>query len=138
VQLINLVHDVDLLRHLFGNITRVYCEQGPNTRGHAVEETGACTLRFASDAVGTFIFSDAAASPYQFEGATGENPTMPHTVSHYVWSARQYKLTSIALHPGRAGLHHPWHSGLNLVPVAQGVPLPRPSHRQLDFAPRPG
>ncbi|BGP13344.1 hypothetical protein JCM10213_001469 [Rhodosporidiobolus nylandii] len=75
--LINLVHDIDLLRHLFGDITRVYCETGPSTRGHAVEETGACTLKFASGAVGTFIFSDAAASPYNFESATGENPLMP-------------------------------------------------------------
>lgn len=46
------------MRFLFGDITRVYCEQGPNTRGHDVEETGALTMRFASGAVGTFIFSE--------------------------------------------------------------------------------
>ncbi|KAM0748694.1 NAD(P)-binding protein [Meredithblackwellia eburnea MCA 4105] len=79
VILINLVHDIDLLRHLFGDIVRVYCEEGPSTRGHDVEETGACTLKFASGAVGTFIFSDAAASPYNFEAATGENPLFPKT-----------------------------------------------------------
>lgn len=78
-QLINLVHDIDLLRHLFGDILRVYCEPGSRTRGHAVEETGACTLSFASGAVGTFIFSDASASPFSFEFATGENPTLPCT-----------------------------------------------------------
>ncbi|GAA5860624.1 hypothetical protein JCM1840_000321 [Sporobolomyces johnsonii] len=77
VVLINLVHDVDLLRHFFGDIVRVYCETGPSTRGHSVEETGACTLKFASGVVGTFVFSDAVASPYNFESATGENPLMP-------------------------------------------------------------
>ncbi|GAA5998199.1 Gfo/Idh/MocA family protein [Rhodotorula paludigena] len=77
--LINLVHCLDLLRFWFGNVVRVYCEVGESTRGHAVEETGACTLKFASGMVGTFIFSDAAASPYNFESATGENPLLPQT-----------------------------------------------------------
>ncbi|KAK4702401.1 hypothetical protein P7C70_g3821, partial [Phenoliferia sp. Uapishka_3] len=75
--LINLVHDLDLLRHLFGDITRVYAEGGVSTRGHEVEETGVCTLKFTSGAVGTFLFSDAAPSPYNFEAATGENPLFP-------------------------------------------------------------
>ncbi|GAA5924848.1 transcription regulator GAL80 [Sporobolomyces koalae] len=77
VVLINLVHDIDLFRYLFGNITRVYCEMGHKTRGFDVEETGAITLRFASGTVGTFVFSDAAASPASFESATGENPLVP-------------------------------------------------------------
>ncbi|GAA6038551.1 hypothetical protein JCM8097_004626 [Rhodosporidiobolus ruineniae] len=77
VVLINLVHDIDILRHLFGNITRVFCEKGTSTRGHEAEETGACTLRFENGIVGTFVFSDATASPYNFESATGENPLMP-------------------------------------------------------------
>ncbi|GAA6056165.1 hypothetical protein JCM3770_004239 [Rhodotorula araucariae] len=76
--LINLVHCLDLLRFWFGNVARVFCEVGESTRGHAVEETGACTLKFASGVVGTFVFSDAVAAPYTFEGATGENPLMPH------------------------------------------------------------
>ncbi|GAA5862457.1 hypothetical protein JCM8547_002071 [Rhodosporidiobolus lusitaniae] len=77
VVLINLVHDVDLLRHMLGDIVRVYCEKGVSTRGHEAEETGAVVLKFASGAVGTFVFSDATASPYNFEAATGENPLMP-------------------------------------------------------------
>ena len=58
--LINLVHDLDLLRFFFGNIVRVYCEKGASTRGFEVEETGACTLKFATGAVGTFVFSERA------------------------------------------------------------------------------
>lgn len=68
--LINLVHDLDLMRYLFGDIVRVYCENGISTRSFSVEETGALTIKFASGTVGTFIFSDAAASPHNFEGAS--------------------------------------------------------------------
>ncbi|KAI5478336.1 quinate utilization oxidoreductase QutH [Pseudohyphozyma bogoriensis] len=75
--LINLVHEIDCFIFLFGDVERVYCEGGISTRGHAVEETGALTLKFASGVVGTFIFSDAAASPYFMESGTGENPNFP-------------------------------------------------------------
>ncbi|KAJ6625119.1 quinate utilization oxidoreductase QutH [Mycena sp. CBHHK59/15] len=78
VILINLVHDLDLMRYLFGDVVRVYCEKGASTRGFAVEETGALTMVFKSGTVGTFVFSDAAASPHCFEAATGENPMIPY------------------------------------------------------------
>lgn len=55
---------VDLLRHLFGNIVRVFCELGPSTRGHDVEETGACTLKFENGMVGTFVFSEYVSQLY--------------------------------------------------------------------------
>ncbi|KAJ6491461.1 hypothetical protein DFH09DRAFT_370156 [Mycena vulgaris] len=78
VVLINLVHDLDLLRHLLGDVVRVYCERGVSTRGAPAEETGALTMAFKSGAVGTFVFSDAVASPHNFEAATGENPMIPY------------------------------------------------------------
>lgn len=56
--MINLSHEIDCLRYLFGNITRVYCEVGASTRGFPVDETGAVTLRFGSGVVGTFVFSE--------------------------------------------------------------------------------
>ncbi|CDR36776.1 RHTO0S02e06722g1_1 [Rhodotorula toruloides] len=58
VLMINLSHEIDCLRYLFGNITRVYCEVGASTRGFPVDETGAVTLRFGSGVVGTFVFSE--------------------------------------------------------------------------------
>lgn len=74
--LTNMSHEIDLFRYLFGDITRVYLELGPSLRGYDVDETGAATIRFASGTVGTFVFSDNAVSPFSFEGATGENPTL--------------------------------------------------------------
>jgi predicted dehydrogenase len=77
--LINLIHEIDNFRYIFGDIDRVYVERGMETRPHEVEETIAMTLRFESGLVGTFVLSDAVASPYSFEGATGENPLIPKT-----------------------------------------------------------
>lgn len=77
--LINLVHDLDLLRHLCGDVVRVYAEGGSRLRGHEVEDTIAVTLRFASGALGTILASDAAPSPWGWELGTGENPGIPPT-----------------------------------------------------------
>ena len=77
--LINLIHDVDLLRHLCGDIARVYAEGGAQMRGLGVEDTVAITLRFTNGAVGTLLASDAAPSPWGWELGTGENPLIPPT-----------------------------------------------------------
>ncbi|OJZ83700.1 hypothetical protein ASPFODRAFT_49129 [Aspergillus luchuensis CBS 106.47] len=81
---INLIHDVDLLHYLFGPITRVYAEKTLPQRGgpdgnadHTAEEGAAITFRFASGVVGTFVVSDCAPSPWNFEAGTGENPIIP-------------------------------------------------------------
>jgi predicted dehydrogenase len=72
--LINLVHDVDSLRALCGEIVRVQAVAGSAARGFAVEDTAALTLSFANGALGTFIVSDAAASARSWEQTSGENP----------------------------------------------------------------
>ena len=74
---INLIHEVDLLQHLFGPISRVYAEGTLAQRGNAAEEGAAMVLRFASGAVGTFLLSDATPSGHNFESGTGENPMIP-------------------------------------------------------------
>ena len=74
--LINLVHDVDNLRYLFGDVARVYGEKSNAIRGFAVEDTAVITMRFQSGVLGTVIISDTVASPYNFESATGENPLL--------------------------------------------------------------
>ncbi|KAI5293488.1 hypothetical protein KEM52_005484 [Ascosphaera acerosa] len=81
VILTNLVHDIDLVQHLLGPITRVFAEPSAPQRDdpeHTAEEGGALTLRFRSGAVGTFLVSDATPSPFNFESGTGEDPFVPH------------------------------------------------------------
>ncbi len=74
--LINLIHDVDNLRYLFGDVKRVYAESSNAIRKYPVEDTAAILIRFHSGVLGTVITSDVVASPYNFESATGENPLL--------------------------------------------------------------
>ncbi|KKY14727.1 putative quinate utilization oxidoreductase [Diplodia seriata] len=77
--LINLIHDIDVLHHLLGPIASVAAFEAAKRRGHDAEEGGAILLRFANGVVGTFVLSDAVASPHAFELGTGENPLFPPT-----------------------------------------------------------
>ncbi|MDR3525107.1 MAG: Gfo/Idh/MocA family oxidoreductase [Acetobacteraceae bacterium] len=77
--LTNLIHDVDLLRYLCGEVVAVQAAQSNALRGHAVEETAVIILHFASGALGTVTVSDAIQSPWSWEFTSGENPAYTHT-----------------------------------------------------------
>jgi len=76
---VNLIHDVDLLRYLCGDIVAVQAAQSNRLRGHAVEETAVIILHFASGALGTVNVSDTIQSPWSWEFTAGENPAYSHT-----------------------------------------------------------
>jgi predicted dehydrogenase len=78
--LLNLIHDVDLLRYLCGDIVAVQAAQSNRLRGNAVEDTAAIILHFASGALGTVNVSDTIPSPWSWEFTTGENPAYSHTL----------------------------------------------------------
>lgn len=73
---INLVHDLDLLRFIVGDVSEVTGFVSDKTRGRGVEDSGAVSLKFDSGVVGSFLFSDAGASPWGFEAASAENPNI--------------------------------------------------------------
>ncbi|HKU87062.1 MAG TPA: Gfo/Idh/MocA family oxidoreductase [Casimicrobiaceae bacterium] len=72
--LINMIHEIDNLRALCGEIVAVQAFTSNATRTFAVEDTAAIILRFASGALGTFMLSDTAASDRSWEHTSGEDP----------------------------------------------------------------
>ncbi len=77
--LVNLIHDIDLLRHLCGEIRSVQAMESNALRGNAVEETAVMLLQFESGALGTMTVSDSIAAPWSWEFTSGENAAYTHT-----------------------------------------------------------
>lgn len=75
--LINLIHDIDALRMLAGEVMSVQAVASSHVRRFAVEDTVAATLQFAGGALGSVLVSDAAASPVSWELTAGEDPAFP-------------------------------------------------------------
>jgi predicted dehydrogenase len=77
--MINFIHEVDLMRCLFGDIVEVQAMASNLQRHSAVEDSAAIMLRFESGMIATAMLSDAALTPWSFEGASGENPNIATT-----------------------------------------------------------
>ncbi|HEY0538640.1 MAG TPA: Gfo/Idh/MocA family oxidoreductase [Actinoallomurus sp.] len=75
--LLNLVHEVNNLRSLVGDVVRVQATTSHATRGFEVEDAAAMVFTFANGALGTFLLSDAAASPRSWEQTSQENTSYP-------------------------------------------------------------
>ncbi|MEM9223074.1 MAG: Gfo/Idh/MocA family oxidoreductase [Pseudomonadota bacterium] len=77
--MINLIHDIDLMRHLAGEITAVAAMETNVVRGNPVEDAAAILVRFESGAVGTLSVTDTVPAPWSWELTAGENPAYPKT-----------------------------------------------------------
>jgi predicted dehydrogenase len=71
--LINLIHAIDDLRFVCDEIDYVQAIASNSQRGFAVEDTVAVSLRFRAGALGSFLLSDAASSPWSWEQTSGED-----------------------------------------------------------------
>ncbi len=110
--LINLIHDIDLLRFLLGDVASVQATTSHAVRGHEVEDTAAVLMRFTSGALATLAVSDAAVAPWNWDLAAGEAAHYPRqdVDSHHL-SGTEGSLTLPRLHlwqyRGVRGWHEP-------------------------------
>lgn len=75
--LINLVHDIDNLRFICGEIAEVQAIVSNKVRKFAVEDTAGLLLKFVNGAIGTFSVSDTTPAPWSWELSSGENTAYP-------------------------------------------------------------
>ena len=76
---VNLVHDVDLLRHLCGDVVSLVASKVPSQRGYENEELASALLTFENGALGTLSVSDSIVSPWSWEMTSKEYPIYPVT-----------------------------------------------------------
>ena len=72
--LINLIHELDSLRFICGEIRQVYAQSSSEVRKLDVEDSLAISLSFKNGAVGSVLASDTTPSPWSYEATTHENP----------------------------------------------------------------
>jgi predicted dehydrogenase len=70
---INLIHEIDNIRYICGDITRLYAEVSNETRKFPVEDTVSISLRLAGGAVGNIFLTDTAPGNIGYEANAGEN-----------------------------------------------------------------
>lgn len=118
--LINLIHDIDLLRFLFGEIESVQAMVSHAIRGFEVEDTSAIICRFRNGALGAISVSDTAAAPWNWDLAAGEADRFPRqdVNSHYLSGTRgSLTLPRLEVWDYRSG--RGWHDPLTVERTAQ-------------------
>lgn len=75
--LTNLVHDLDLLRYLCGEVVQVQAFTSNTVRGLPNEDNAAILLQFENGALGSLTGSDGVAAPWSWELDSGESPVYP-------------------------------------------------------------
>ncbi len=123
--LINLIHDIDLLRFLIGEVESVQAMTSNAVRGYEVEDTAAVLMRFACGALATLSVSDTTVAPWNWDLAAGEaaHYAQLDVNSHYI-SGTEGSLTLPRLDVWRYGKERGWHEPLthSRTPVHRADP----------------
>ena len=77
--LINAIHEIDMLRHLCGEIRSINGIASHARRGFAVEDSAAALFEFENGCLGTLVCTDAGFSPWTMEQGSLENPSFAFT-----------------------------------------------------------
>ncbi len=71
---VNLIHDIDLICYLCGDVEMVQAQAAKSARGYENEDVAAAILRFKNGAIATITVSDMIVSPWSWEMTARENP----------------------------------------------------------------
>ena len=121
--LVNLVHDIDLLRYLLGEIDEAQAMTTNATRGFANEDSAVVNLRFTSGALGSAVLSDCGVSPWSWEMNSAENEVYAHSPENcYLISGSKGALAIPQMHCWHYGDQCGWHAPLlqetlNIEPI---------------------
>ncbi|MGC5170184.1 Gfo/Idh/MocA family protein [Microbacterium sp. DT81.1] len=140
VMLINLVHDLDLLRHLLGEVAEVQAMVSSHARNLDVEDTVSINLRFESGAIGSFLASDAGVSPWGWDQSTNDTPAFPFvpdgTAYQLVGTRGALSVPNLATYAYHPSVSPDWHSPLSrtYLPVPAGGAFPAQLEHFTDVA----
>lgn len=112
--LVNMIHDVDLLRWLLGEIVSVHAITSNVVRKFEVEDSAAVLLRFASGVLATLLVSDTAVAPWNWDLSAGEAAHYPQqdVESHWI-TGTEGSLTLPRLTLWRYRGNRGWHEELS-------------------------
>ncbi len=109
--LINLIHDIDMLVFLLGEVRAVQGSLSSAVRGFEVEDTGSALFEFASGTQAVMTVSDTAVSPWCWDFCAGEQSQYPrqNVQSHFLSGTQgSLSLPDLALwrYEGERHWHH--------------------------------
>ena len=73
----NLIHDIDYLRFIFGEIHSVSSFSSNMVNNFEKEDVVSANLKFKNGIIGNFLITDSGSSPWSWETSIGENIHLP-------------------------------------------------------------
>jgi len=123
--LVNLVHDVDLLRYLLGEPVAIQGMQSSAARGFETEDSAVVNVRFANGSLASMTISDATASPWNWEATAREDPQYrPFDADAYFIGGTKGALSLPRLHQMSYDGASSWHKPLQMNVPAVDPALP--------------
>lgn len=119
--LTNLIHEMDLLRYIAGDIVSVTAETSNDVLNYEKEDAAGIIVRFENGALGTFMLSDQSHTPWSWEQAIGENAAFPRTGKNairFMGTEGSLDFPNLRLWTSTAGDSN-WTNGL----VAEDIPM---------------
>jgi predicted dehydrogenase len=116
---INMSHEIDLLRHFFGEVTTARAVISNARRGLEVEDTASAILTFEQGGIASLTVTDAACGPWAWDVSAGEAPDRfpAHDIYAHAYSGTRAGLSLPDLacwtHPGRPD----WTTEMNRKPL---------------------